>query len=294
MIKKYPIICSPMNGVSDIGLAIACYHAGILPSIVQYSFHSDRKLDLKLFEDGLVEYANATDYGNLLFAGNIDTFNDSNVLALLVKYRVTHIEILDCEDYNIKDIYDLSIQAKEHNIIVSPKLLDGFNDVKKIYNNAGPIDCVTIKGPNGAGRGIDSLVLEDEITKIKSTYPNITLIVSGGINTSRDIKRMLDLGANMVSLGTIFSMCKESKVSLLTKQKMINASYNDVERLGKGADQKALIFSSVEERDTNNTVGLFNGIRNGTKGHIYVGSGIDYINKIEPVKDIVNRLVEHL
>jgi NAD(P)H-dependent flavin oxidoreductase YrpB (nitropropane dioxygenase family) len=283
-----------MNGVSDLRLAIACYHAGILPSIVQYAYHIDRQLDLNLLETNLAEYANATDYGNLLFACSIDTFNDSKVLAMLAKYHVTHVEILDVEDYNIKSIYELSVRASEHNIIVSPKLLEGFRDVKKIYDLAGPIECVTIKGPNGAGRSIDSLVLEDEVTKIKSTYPNITLIVSGGINTSQDIKRMLDLGADMVSIGTIFSTCEESKVSLVTKQQIINASYSDVGRLDKGAAQKALIFSSVEERDENNTVGLFNGIRKGTAGHVYVGTGIDHIHKIEPVQDIVSRLIADL
>lgn len=283
-----------MNGVSDIRLAIACHHAGILPSIVQYSFHTDRKLDMKLLEDGLIEYATATNYGGLLFAGSIDTFNDTAVLLLLAKYHITYIEILDVEDYNLKAIYDLSVQAKEYNIIVSPKLLDGFTDVEKIYNNAGPIECVTIKGPNGAGRGTESLVLEDEITKIKSTYPNIILIVSGGINTSQDIKRMLDLGADLVSIGTMFSTCEESKISSITKQKIIDASYNDVERLDKGAAQKALIFSSIEERDENNTVGLFNGIRKGTAGHVYVGTGIDHIHKIEPIRDIVSRLIADL
>ena len=294
MATKYPIICSPMNGVSDIRLAIACYHAGILPSIVQYAYHVDRQLDLNLLETNLTEYANATDYGNLLFACSIDTFNDSKVLDMLIKYRVTHVEILDVEDYNIKNIYDLSVRAKEHNIIVSPKLLEGFEDVKKIYDLAGPIDCVTIKGPNGAGRSVDTLVLEDEVVKIKSTYPNITLIVSGGINTSHDIKRMLDLGADLVSLGTLFSVCEESKVSLLTKQKIIDASYSDIERLDKGATQKALVFSSVEERDVNNTLGLFNGIRSGTRGHVYVGTGIDHIHKIEPVQEIVSRLIADL
>ena len=105
---------------------------------------------------------------------------------------------------------------------------------------------------------------------------------------------MLDLGASMVSLGTIFSICEESTVSSLTKNKLINTSYSDVKRLDKGAAQKALVFSSVEERDVNNTVGLFNGIRNGTKGHMYVGTGIDHLDKIEPVQDIVLRLIADL
>lgn len=280
-----------MNGVSDTKLAIACFKAGILPSLI---FLRHELSNLELIESRFQEYADATNVGSLLVACELETIMDQSFFSLLIKYRITFVEILNSEKYNMPEIYAVSVTSKEYGITVTPKLLGGYRSVKHIYDSVGAIDCVTIKGPNGAGQGVDSIILEDEIVKIKTAYPNILLIVSGGINTSADIKKMLDLGADCVSLGTIFCASEESSISLTAKNKIINASYNDVTRLETGAKHSALVFSKVEERNANNTVGLYNGIRKGTAGHVYVGTGIDHIHKIEPVQDIVSRLVVDL
>ena len=144
------------------------------------------------------------------------------------------------------------------------------------------------------GRGLEGIVLEEEIVKIKQEFPNIILIVSGGINTSADIKRMISLGADWVSIGTMFCTSVESSMSVEAKNKIINATYSDTQKLSTGARQSSLVFSSIEEKDMNNTLGLYHGVRTGTSGHVYVGTGIDMISKIEPVQDIVNRLVQDL
>lgn len=280
-----------MNGVSDTKLAIACFKAGILPSLI---FLRHELSNLDLIESRFQEYADATNVGSLLVACELETIMDQSFFSLLIKYRITFVEILNSEKYNMPEIYAVSVTSKEYGITVTPKLLGGYRSVKHIYDSVGAIDCVTIKGPNGAGQGVNSIILEDEIVKIKTAYPNILLIVSGGINTSADIKKMLDLGADCVSLGTIFCASEESSISLTAKNKIINASYNDVTRLETGAKHSALVFSKVEERNANNTVGLYNGIRKGTAGHVYVGTGIDHIHKIEPVQDIVSRLVVDL
>lgn len=293
---KYPIICAPMNSVSDVNLAIACYNAGILPSLVQYRYLKDGVLDYELLENALKEYATATNYGSVLLASDLETIKNPKFFDLIVKYRVTFIELLDYTREKIVEMYNEITKYKKENVIVTPKALNGFETVQRIHNLVGPIDCITIKGPNGAGRGIDTIVLEDQIVNIKSKFPAITLIVSGGINTGDDIKRMLELGADCVAMGTIFCASEESSMSIVAKNKIIEASSVDVVRLETGAKQNALVFSKVQERpgDENNSVGLFAGVRKGTAGHVYVGTGIDHIHKIEPVKDIVARLTMNL
>lgn len=290
----YPIICSPMNGVSDVKLAVACYNAGILPSLVQFGYVTNGVFDIKKFENALSEYAELSNNGRLLVATDVESIQNDELVSLFVKYNVHYIEILNCESYNARNMYDASITLREKGIIVSPKLLAGYKSVKQIFNNIGPIDCVTIKSPNGAGRGLDGIVLEEEIVKIKQEFPNIILIVSGGINTSTDIKRMISLGADWVSIGTMFCASTESSMSFEAKNKIVNASYSDTQRLSTGAKQNSLVFSSVEEKDMNNTLGLYHGVRTGKSGHVYVGTGIDIINKIEPVQEIVSRLVKDL
>lgn len=280
-----------MNGLSDVRLAVACHNAGILPSLV---YVSDGNFDINEFEKSLAEYAELSNNGKLLVATDTKSIQSSKIVSLFERYNVQYIEVLDCESYNIRDILKASVNLKEKGIIASPKLLAGYDSVKKIFDNIGPLECVTIKGPNGAGRGLDGIVLEEEIVKIKKEFPNIILIVSGGINTSSDVKRMISLGADWVSIGTMFCASTESCMSIEAKNKIINATYNDTQKLNTGAKQSSLVFSSMEEKDMNNTLGLHHGIKTGTNGHVYVGTGIDMINKIESVQTIVDRLVKDL
>lgn len=293
---KYPIICAPMNTVSDVNLAIACYNAGILPSLVQYRYLKDGVLDYELLENALKEYATATNYGGVMLASDLETIKNPKFFDLIIKYHVTFIELLDYTRDTIVEMYHEIAKYKKENVTVTPKELNGYETIQRIHNLLGPLDCMTIKGPKGAGRGVDKIVLEDQIVKIKSKFPSMTLIVSGGINTGDDIKRMLELGADCVSMGTIFCASEESNMSIVAKNKIIEASYTDVVRLETGAKQNALVFGKVQEwlGDENNTAGLLTGVHRGTSGHVYVGTGIDHIQKIEPVKDIVARLTMNL
>lgn len=293
---KYPIICAPMNTVSDVNLAIACYNAGILPSLVQYRYLKDGVLDYELLENALKEYATATNYGSVMLASDLETIKNPKFFDLIVKYRVTFIELLDYTRDTIVEMYNEIAKYKKENVTITPKELNGYETVQRIHNLLGPLDCITIKGPNGAGRGVGTIVLEDQIVKIKSKFPSMTLIVSGGINTGDDIKRMLELGADCVAMGTIFCASEESSMSIVAKNKIIEASYTDVVRLETGAKQNALVFGKVQEwlGDENNTAGLLTGVHRGTSGHVYVGTGIDHIQKIESVKDIVARLTMNL
>lgn len=293
---KYPIICAPMNTVSDVNLAIACYNAGILPSLVQYRYLKNGVLDYELLENALKEYATATNYGSVMLASDLETIKNPKFFDLIVKYRVTFIELLDYTRDTIVEMYNEIAKYKKENVTITPKELNGYETVQRIHNLLGPLDCITIKGPNGAGRGVGTIVLEDQIVKIKSKFPSMTLIVSGGINTGDDIKRMLELGADCVAMGTIFCASEESSMSIVAKNKIIEASYTDVVRLETGAKQNALVFGKVQEwlGDENNTAGLLTGVHRGTSGHVYVGTGIDHIQKIESVKDIVARLTMNL
>jgi NAD(P)H-dependent flavin oxidoreductase YrpB (nitropropane dioxygenase family) len=285
-----------MNTVSDVNLAIACYNAGILPSLVQYRYLKDGVLNYELLENALKEYATATNYGGVMLASDLETIKNPKFFDLIIKYRVTFIELLDYTRDTIVEMYNEIAKYKKENVTITPKELNGYETVQRIHNSLGPLDCITIKGPKGAGRGVETIVLEDQIVKIKSKFPSMTLIVSGGINTGDDIKRMLELGADCVAMGTIFCASEESSMNIVAKNKIIEASYTDVVRLETGAKQNALVFGKVQEwlGDENNTAGLLTGVHRGTSGHVYVGTGIDHVQKIESVKDIVDRLTMNL
>lgn len=295
-LAKYPIICSPMNGVSDVKLAIACSLAGIIPSLVVVeNYMTSGVFDLSKLEQDLGQYAAATSNGTMLIACDAETLIDhASIVDLLARYHVSMVEILNFRSQNAKEVRALHLLLKEQGIIMAPKLLGGFDAVNRICNNVGMLDCVSVKGPMGAGRGIESISLDQEIVKIKQSYPNMTVIASGGINTSQDVKRMLELGADFVSMGTVFCASQESSMSLAAKKKIIQSTSLDTQRLSSEANQRALVFSAVEENDSNNTSGLLEGVRTGVRGHIYMGTGIDHVTAIEPVQTIVDRLVRDL
>lgn len=291
---KYPIICAPMNGVSDVKLAIACSNSGIVASLVLYNYTINGKVDLNLLEQSLSEYTAKTNFGTLLIACELNDLLDINFQTLLIKYKVSFVEVLDCEKHNAQEIYNQYLSLNTKGIIIYPKLIAGYSSVKKLFDHIGKFSHVLIKGENGGGCSIDNINLDTEIIKIKESYPDINLIVSGGINNGQDIKRLLNLGADAVACGTLFCASTESSIPLHTKQKIIENTYDNVKRLDSGYQQKALIFSKLNESDINNTEGLLQGIKTGDKGHIFVGSAINYINQIEPIQSIVNKLVLEL
>jgi CDP-glucose 4,6-dehydratase len=55
--------------------------------------------------------------------------------------------------------------------------------------------------------------------------------------------------------------------------------------------QNALVFSYTKDTDNNNTDGLLLGIKGSDKGLIFMGKGIDSVDRIKTVEEIVKELV---
>lgn len=292
---KYPVICSPMYGLSDVKLAVACSKAGILPSLIHIN-----STDFTEFENNLKDFSEQTNGGSLLVGTGDIALQNPVFLDLCKKYNVSMLEIIefDSEINSFKLFHKAMQHAASLGFNVSIKLLNGYESAKMIIDKFGPIDFTTFKSPKGGGRGLDHINLEAEIIAMKRDFPEVGIIASGGINTASDVAHMLSIGADYVSLGTIFCACEESCMSLTAKEKIINSDINDLGRLTTGALQKALIFSIEDEttrdRNINNNVGLDLGLSTGTAGHIFVGDGISKITKIEPLQEIVDRLVAKL
>jgi NAD(P)H-dependent flavin oxidoreductase YrpB (nitropropane dioxygenase family) len=277
--SRYPIVCSPMNGVSDLNLALACARAGIVPSLIPYTFES--------FDDffqavGIVLKESKDIHVAISFKDIISN-------AELIKASgITHIEILDYEpdDLTLNNKIAINeIRASGIKILLKillPYIIDQFIDI---------IDAVTVKGSEGAGRSAKDIKLETVIVDIKQKYPELVIVASGGIKNSRDIKSLISLGASAVSIGTLFAMSKESSMSIEVKEKLLKLTNSDIKRLNAGARQRAVIFDEQDSDDFNNTNGLLSGLKTGTQGHVFIGNALDTINEILSVQEIVDHLV---
>lgn len=288
---RYPIIAAPMNRVSDLNLAIACHNAGVLPSLTIFNWIFDNSVNWKLGEYDIKQFQDQTGSNNILLSMSLDQIEDAYTLEFLVKNKIDKIEIVGSDSLP-QTTSPTSMKFFEHYrnegiLCIAKQLLS-----KKI--NTPVINSVMLKGPDGAGRGLDSIRLEDEIIHSLKINPALPVIASGGIGTSNEIRKYLELGCSAVAIGTLLAVSEESCIPLQTKLKMIQSSSANIERLKSSSNQNALIFKELLSDDVNNTQGLIQGISTANIGHVLLGSGIDHIDSIRPVNDIIGQLVEDI
>ena len=173
--SKYPIICAPMNQVSDSKLAIAAHDAGIVPSLTVPFIINTNSAQMKInlnralfeFEKDLIEFRNHTPDGEIIVAFSPKIFNNLNLIALILKYNISHIEFL--ERMEQKDIPIIKILNKANIKIIQKYLTNqprgwfagdkkqNNDDLDYIDNlNLKGIDALSLKGSDGAGRVIDN------------------------------------------------------------------------------------------------------------------------------------------
>jgi len=293
-----------MNQVSDSKLAIAAHDAGIVPSLtmpfiigkdsVQMKINFDRALSE--LEKNLIEFRNHTPDGEIILALSPKIFNNNVLIELIIKHKISHIEFF--ERLEQKDILIIKILKRLNIKIIQKYLTIGATSIEernKSYVDAVPhIDAISLKGPDGASRVIntnESLMRRYEILRKK--LPTKPIIISGGISTSAEIKQYLDAGATAVALGTVFALSEESSINREKKLALINSSFNDVTKVKAGPMyQNAIVFTPTPDTDYNNSVGLVVGRDSADKGLIFVGKGIDNVNAIKPVAQIVEELTK--
>jgi len=285
-----------MNRVSDVKLAVACYHADILPSFTVYNWIQKDfqfSFDFVQADKDLKEFQDKTGSNNLMLSIGTAEIGIPQMVDLILKNKIKFLEIFGREDEGLKSIsahdYEIYDIYKKNDIKIIPKQLSG-----KHANNIG-MDAILLKGRDGAGRSLSYIDIDTEIINILGKYPTLPIIISGGIGNAGDIKKYMSMGCMSVAIGTLFAASEESCLSLETKKKMVEASSTDISRLSTGAQQNALVFRKMDwQDDFNNTRSLMQGIINPEAGHVFAGKGINDVKSIMPVKDIVQQLVEGL
>jgi hypothetical protein len=270
--SKYPIICATMNQVSDYNLADAAAKAGITPGVF-----------IGQITDAEIEsYMNDHYHTNLIMSCRIE--NIINNLSYFIDRKIKFIEILSVDDIIIY-------------IQKNPKgLLNKFFDILRncgikfiIKGNndfSGLADVITIQGKESAGVSSEFTTLEQFNNK-----KHDLAIVSGGIHSPEQVNYYMSNGAAAVSIGTLFAACLESKLSLESKNKLISSSSSDLRRIGS-LKKQALVWNMDSTDKRNFTDRLSKGILNPEDGIIYCGTSVDYINSIEPIAVIVDRLTK--
>ena len=305
MNTQHPIVCLPMNRVSNIELAIAVAKAGCLPSIimVSYSAENGKIFREEEFQKDIISFVGAVGKSNIMISMTdiFLMFHYKRIIKYVEIFGISHIEILpfygtreQCLE-NLKTYVQFLINIKKLGCKIIVKCLTiPAEPVSASLLDEGIADALIVKCTKGAGKVHN--VLSSDIKKAtsyaKNIYPEANIIASGGVSTYADIESCLTFGAKVVGIGTMFAMSKESKICEANKKKIIAMKANDIERLQykDSVGSNAVVFDDfIGKDDSNKSLSLEQGV-NGEGGHLYMGHGIEHIDEILSVHDIVKKL----
>lgn len=297
--SRYPILAAIMNGGSDLNFAVACHEAGIFPSLLancDSDTYSDELNEL------LKEFRRLTGSTDINVGIQPDFLVDPVLVQVIKSNQLSHIEFYDPRPVKrgrVKDKRGQFGEAKfnEMRQVFIKHLQD--NGVKIMSRSIKPHAdfnyAYCLKGSGAAGFNSDLTTME-LFKQQRALTPNAVLIPYGGVGTASQVREFIDLGAAAVGVGTVLAASVESSLSMETKQAMVRATKEDIVKM-PDTGQNSLIFGNaievIENTDPNRQSSLNAGLQ-GHGGHMYVGTGIDYVTEILPVKDIVERLVSEL
>jgi nitronate monooxygenase len=302
---KLPIIMAPMFLVTSEEMLIAAADSGIIGCIPALNYR-----DEKLFEEGLVRLNKECKgkYGINLIV------NKSNIklkeqLALCVKYKPAFIitslgsprEIIEaCKPQGIKvfcDVVDVEYAKKVEQL------------------GADAIIAVN----SGAGGHAGPLPASLLVPMLKE-HCKIPIISAGGVGTGKGLVSMLALGSDGISMGSPFIATTESRVSDEYKAAVIKYGADSIGLTTKlsgtpctviktpyvekiGLEQnfvESFLNKNKQMKKYAKMLTYYKGMKllekaafSATYKSVWcAGPSIEFVKKIEPVADIVNRLQE--
>ncbi len=191
-------------------------------------------------------------------------------------------------------------------------------------------DAIVVEGPKAGGHlGFKPEQIDDEKYSLEHLIPevvaladsyaarkDIPVVAAGGISTGADIARFMELGASAVQMGSIFVPTEECDASIEFKKVYINSGEQDVRIIqspvgmpGRAFDgefirsvaegkqkPRSCPFHCIRTCDYTKSPyciikALYNAARgNMAKGYAFAGSNAYMADKIQSVKEVVERL----
>jgi NAD(P)H-dependent flavin oxidoreductase YrpB (nitropropane dioxygenase family) len=301
--SKYPIIEASMANASTLSLALACWAAGIFPSLSPNINLPNNLRNYDLVNEQLKEFVKSTGSSNLIFSLSLYAFFDLKLINMLKSYNVSHVELTIPLYKDNNDYHESSEKIIEQNRESFYNMVRHIYPMKLIWRTTKPHVnrkefAYCLMGSDAGGRRSE-LTLSDLFNQQKKLTPAAVLIASGGISTPEQVSEYINRGATAVCIGTLLAASKESPLSLETKNAIVNFKKENIIKFDD-TKQNTLILGNNNEvlndnSDRNRSKTLKDGLYgDGKSGHVYVGNAIDNINSIKTVKEIVEYLVSEL
>jgi len=209
----YPIIMAPMFLVSNTRMVISALNSGITAAYPALNYRT-----IEEFKDSIDDIRASTDkpFGinlivnksNIKFKAQLDVCLEKKVDFIITSLGSPKEVIERCKPLGIKVFCD----------VVDVKYAEKVVDL-----GADALIAVT----NIAGGHSGNLSPEELIPALKERF-DILIIGAGGVSRKEDMDRLLNLGAEGVSVGTVFIASYEAPISDEYKQALVDYGANDV------------------------------------------------------------------
>ncbi|OYT17373.1 MAG: 2-nitropropane dioxygenase [Bacteroidetes bacterium 4572_77] len=210
---EHPIIMAPMFLVNNTKMMIAALDSGISAAIPALNYRSDED-----FRKALEEVKAASDKA---FGVNL-IVNKSNI-----KYKA---QLQSCIDKKVDFIItslgspqEVIEKCKPHGIKVFCDVVD-IKYAQKVVD-LGAHALIAVGKEAGGHAGNQSL--KNLIPDLKKAF-DIPVIAAGGVSRKEDLDELLNLGADGVSVGTVFIASHEAPVSAEYKQALVEYGAKDI------------------------------------------------------------------
>ncbi|MGE3608676.1 MAG: NAD(P)H-dependent flavin oxidoreductase [Bacteriovoracaceae bacterium] len=301
---EHPIIMAPMFLVTNTDMIVAAAESGIAGCIPALNFRTIEEL-----EAGIKDIKSRT---KKPFGINL-IVNKSNIL-----YKK---QLEKCVELGV-DFFITSLGSPEEVIKESKKKgIKVFCDVideayAKKVEDLGADGIIAVN--SGAGGHLGNVPASVLVPTLKAKC-KIPVISAGGVGTGSGILSMLALGADGLSIGSPFIACKESGVTQDYKQACVDYGAHDIVVTTKlsgtrctvintpyvkkiGTDQNAIenfLNHNKQLKKYAKMLTYYKGMKMIEKaafGATYktvwcAGSSIEFTHQVEPLKNIVNRLM---
>jgi NAD(P)H-dependent flavin oxidoreductase YrpB (nitropropane dioxygenase family) len=296
--SQYPILEACMNKGSTVELAIAVHKAGGYPSLCSWTYNGKPEL----MQRDLDKFVQSTGTNRIHLSFELHEYESIAVQDIVKSHHIPTMEII----YGDKNTFRPTATEQELTTdliaLLEPIKALGTKVFKRMYD---PVDQATmdlhlldgfcIKGAESAGFTGHTPIRELFLKQLELT-PRAMLIPYGGVGTAEQVKDYINLGAEMVAVGTVLALSVESPLSIETKLAAIQKQSADLTKFvhevgGVERKQSALQFQPYRgPDDANGTMGLLRGMRGRQDGHVYLGHGIDHVSELKTCQQIIQQL----
>jgi len=212
---KYPIIMAPMFLVSNTRMIIAALESGITAAFPALNYRTDAEFraaidEIRSKSDKPFGVNLIVNKSNIRFKEQLATCIEKKVDYVITSLGSPEETIVRCKPAGIKvfcDVVDLKYAQKVEQL--------GADAIIAVNKEAG-----------GHAGNISYRDLIPELV----AHCNIPVISAGGVANGKQLKAMLDLGAEGVSMGTVFIATEESDVGDDYKNALIQYGARDIVR----------------------------------------------------------------